>query len=298
MDIFEKIIKSFPVRRSKREKAAFCGFALSESRALGYSAEVQTLGKRHNNIVVGSIEEAEVILCAHYDTPARSLVPNIMMPKNKLLHLCYAMLFPVFYAIAALIMAYALTELFSLNKYYTVFIYLALYFCIFYLAMLCFPNKNNYNDNTSGVATLFKIMESSRKNEVAFVFFDNEEKGLLGSKAFAKAHPVLNKKLIINLDCVGNGTDFVLAATSEAEKNGFYLKIKERLSQRSEFHFFTSRECAYNSDNKSFKTSVGICAVRKSKLVKFYTPRIHTPRDTVADICNMELLAFELSAAL
>ena len=63
-------------------------------------------------------------------------------------------------------------------------------------------------------------------------------------------------------------------------------------------HFFTSRECAYNSDNKSFKTSVGICAVKKSKLVKFYTSRIHTPRDTVAEPSNMELLAFELSAAL
>ena len=72
-------------------------------------------------------------------------------------------------------------------------------------------NKHNANDNTSGVLTLLYIMKKlppNMRNKVCFVFFDNEEKGLLGSKAMNKKYKDLFlAKLVINFDCVGNGKE-------------------------------------------------------------------------------------------
>ena len=50
------------------------------------------------------------------------------------------------------------------------------------------PNKHTANDNTSGVITLLELMNRlspEQKERTAFVFFDNEENGMLGSAFFA-----------------------------------------------------------------------------------------------------------------
>ena len=47
---------------------------------------------------------------------------------------------------------------------------------------------------------------AEKPEEIAFVLFDNEEKGLLGASGLAKAHKQVAKKtLVLNMDCIGVG---------------------------------------------------------------------------------------------
>ncbi|MBR2927513.1 MAG: M28 family peptidase [Clostridia bacterium] len=297
---FEEVNTSFPQRRKICDKENFRAYVSKIAEEYGYESHTEVLEDKHHNLIVGSCEEAEVILTAHYDTPAASLFPNIMMPRNPILAIVYGIAVPTLYALVALGLAYGAKALFSLSYAWMIGIYLAVYYLIFYLAMMCFENKHNYNDNTSGVATLLTAMSIPSNRKIAFVFFDNEEKGLKGSKAFAKAHPEWGKKLLLNLDCVGNGQNLLFIAKPEAEQHPIYRLITECLTDTDahKFHFFPIKGSGMNSDNKSFSTSVGICACKRAKFPSFYTPRIHTAKDTEVDPENISVLANSLMEAI
>lgn len=292
---FDEIISRFPVRRTGKEKEKFSEYAKNTAKSLGYEAKLETLSK-NTNVVIGAPDEARVIFTAHYDTPAKSLLPNLMMPKCRVLTYLFAMILPLILAFLSIIVSHLIASALSIEELWAP-IYLVLYFGVFYLSMLCFKNKNNYNDNTSGVATVFEIMarEENKNKGYAYILFDNEEKGLLGSKAYVKAHPVSNKTLVINLDCVGYGDEFLFIATPDAQEDADYKRFSESKNEEKNLHFFSTKECMYNSDNKRFKRSVGVCACKGSRLVKFYTPRIHTGYDTVVDKANIEFLSKTLS---
>ena len=49
-----------------------------------------------------------------------------------------------------------------------------------------------------------------------------------------------------------------------------------------------------NSDQRNFDRGVGLCACLPSRLAKWYVPRIHTVRDTVASWENIDTLAAAL----
>jgi hypothetical protein len=176
------------------------------------------------------------VCTAHYDTPARSIFPNIMMPRNKGLFYAYQFV-PIFvllalsFVVATLIGVVAMLVRGNLPIRLVYISFLLAYYVIFYLMYFAFKNKNNYNDNTSGVATLLEIIDRLSPAElenVAFIFFDNEEKGLKGSKGYAKEHKdALKERLIVNFDCVGNGEHILFIATKGAETLPAYQALQE-----------------------------------------------------------------------
>ena len=85
-DYLNYINKNYPIRRSDLEKDTFRNYVLNEADIFGYSVCVETQ-KKNNNIVIGDITTAKLIFSAHYDTPATSLIPNVMLPKNKYLRI-------------------------------------------------------------------------------------------------------------------------------------------------------------------------------------------------------------------
>jgi Zn-dependent M28 family amino/carboxypeptidase len=91
------------------------------------------------------------------------------------------------------------------------------YFGLLALMMKGPANRTTMNDNTSGVAALIGIMTAlpeEMRRQCAFVFFDNEEMGMLGSSAFRKKHGKRMQSVpLINLDCIGDGDTLLLAAS-------------------------------------------------------------------------------------
>jgi len=290
-DYLSEINTLFPVRRSDEEKAKLYDYIRAE---LGEDrVNKETLEKKHNNIIIDDVSEARVVITAHYDTPAASLMPNFMMPANKvigtLIHLCY----PLALAIFSLLLAFGLGWIFNLGDTAPIFIYLVLYFGLYFCSTRLIANKNNKNDNTSGVATLLTIAGNISSEKVAFILFDNEEKGLLGSKAYNKKYKrLMADKLVINFDCVGNGDQIIFIAKELVEKLPEYELLKTAATPEGGFevHHLPFKKSLGNSDHKSFPCSVGVMAASKGKFIKFITGRIHTPRDTVADSKNVHFL--------
>ncbi len=294
--MLQALIKNYPIRKSNEQKERFRNFAIGYAKERGLDAKVERLGD-HKNVVVGNPDVAKVVLTAHYDTPNASLFPNIMIPRNKVLFFAYQFLPITLMLVFSLVLSAIIGFILFNSREVYMISFIVLYFGSFFLLFRVFVNKNNYNDNTSGVAVLFSIMnklpESSR-NDVAFILFDNEEKGKLGSKAYFKEHKeMIENKLLVNFDCVGNGKDIVFIAKPNAEKSEIYTHLLTSFVEKDGFllHFYPMKGSESNSDYKNFPMGVGCMACKKTKKGLLYTPYIHTKKDVVCDEKNVEFIA-------
>lgn len=289
-EISKEILEKYQVRKTKKQKTAFIGFLRAhfpelrvETDALGYS----------RNIVIGNPDTAKAVFGAHYDTCAVMPIPNFIMPKSVLVSVLYAFVLVIPMVLIGSAVGGVAGYLFNDSNATALFTLLT-YWGILFLMIFGPANKHTVNDNTSGVITLIEMMNAMTDEERAqscFVFFDNEEKGLFGSSAFAKEHKaVMKDKLLINFDCVSDGDHLMLipdkkhfSEQEEILKAAFAdVSGKTVLIENSKFVY-------YPSDQKSFKKNIGVAAFKKSKL-GLYMDRIHTPRDTVMDERNIEVL--------
>lgn len=284
----------YKVRKSQKQKAEFRDYVLEEVKTMGLTANVETLDKKHNNIVVGDIKEAKVVFTAHYDTPAASLIPNLMIPRKPWLCYSYSITFFILLALIALGLSYLGSYFFNYGYPLIVLTYLLLYFCFFYIGFKAFPNKNNYNDNTSGVSVILSLISKNKNHhDVAYVLFDNEEKGTLGSKSFAKKYKQeLQNKLVVNFDCVGNGNEFLIVSKEDAKKLEEYKCLSSIPFENRGYNlsYFPKKGSISNTDYKNFACGVTVFACKKVKFFGYITTRIHTRFDRVVSNENIIIL--------
>ncbi len=292
------IINNFQVRKSKAQKSAFRNWLIDTLKLKGYDVRIESGGSliKSNNVIIGNPESAKVVYTAHYDTCAVLPFPNFITPQNMFIYLLYQILIviPVFaFAIGAEILLLFFWD--DAPMWLAMFVvYFVLGFCIWWM-MDGPPNIHTMNDNTSGVALLLEIalsLPAEHRDDVAFIFFDNEEKGLLGSSLFKKMHGVKMKNtLVINFDCVSDG-NYIQFYPNKA------LKKDQKMLDLIETSFLTD-DCKqinvvkgfgfYPSDQKAFAYGVGVAALHKGPL-GYWLGRIHTKRDIVFDTRNIDLL--------
>ncbi len=171
-----------------------------------------------------------------------------------------------------------------------------------YLLLAGVPNPHNVNDNTSGVCGVLALMEAfaaEKPEEIAFVLFDNEEKGLLGASGLAKAHKQAAKEtLVLNLDCIGVGEAMLMLVPKAAREKYPALGEAARKSSGIPVVLGNMEKCNFSSDQKRFKLGVGICACRKKKHVGWYCSKIHTKHDTTYDEITLQGVADTVEAVL
>ena len=286
------ILSDWQVRKTKKQKLAF--IRLMQSRFPELRVEESKI--IHNrNLVAGDLETAEFILSAHYDTCAVLPFPNFIMPKNIPVTVLYSLLICVpFFLIAFgfnLLLA-LVTDSFFVHYWASLILIIGLLVVVFFLGV---PNKHTANDNTSGVITLCELMErmpEELREKVLFVFFDNEENGLLGSAFFRKLHKKeLGGKLILNFDCVSDGDEILLVVNKAARKKyGGRLEAAFPGTDEKTVHMEKSSSAMYPSDQAGFPLSVAVAAMKKLPLLGLYLDRIHTGRDRSFDERNIEYL--------
>lgn len=280
----ETILANWQVRKTKTQKTAFIEFM--QSQIPGLQVEQGGFGN-NRNLVVGDVKSAEVILTAHYDTCARLPFPNFITPKNILLYLAYSLLLCIPFGIIAGVLnalLHLVTDSFLITYWGTFLPTMAL---LFYLFMGGKANPHTANDNTSGVITLCELMAAmteEQKARTAFVFFDNEENGLLGSAWFRKLHKKdgIDKKLLINFDCVSDG-DHMLFVLSKSARKAYGDAFEKAFPDTAEKTVYIEKASTtmYPSDQANFPIGVGVAAMKKKRGVGLYMNRIHTIRDTV-----------------
>ncbi len=296
------VLHQFPVRKTKAQKAKFreavCGYAAQ----LGYPVQVEAGYFQCQNVVMGNPETADYLITAHYDTCARMIIPNFITPCNGFLYLLYQS-----GLILGMILLSALTGVLAgllMGEWAVSCVAEIVFFGILGLMILGPANPSNANDNTSGVVTVLEIMRTlpeNQRSKVCFVLFDLEEAGLFGSSSYRKAHRnATDHQLILNLDCVGEGDHIRLFPTKKLKNDrrklsslykacGYFGK-KDILVQENGFFL-------YPSDQGNFPWGVGICALKRRKSI-LYLGKIHTPKDTVLDTTNINILRAALTTLI
>lgn len=308
MAYIDTLIEKFPIRKDKAQKEAFRAWVLEESEKLGYTAQVEKKGSS-NNVVIGDADSAEAIFTAHYDTPPVMPVPNFITPCNVLVYILYQLVLTVLIigvgiglgALAGALVGalsgnvdagFAMGSMGSMIGLWTLII----------LMMFGPANKNNANDNTSGVASVLETMAripEEKRSKVAFILFDNEEKGMLGSSAHASMHKNVKKNtLLVNMDCVGLGDNILFFSPKKARNHAHFEKLQAGLNAQSGRNLLwrNMESCIYPSDQMQYKHGIAVCSCKKAKVIGYYCDRIHTKRDTIADAGNIAFIADGLAA--
>ena len=301
----DEILTGYEIRKSNKEKTIFIEYIKARLEKSGYHPEtdikIEEKGKglfKSRNIVVGNPEEAQVFFGGHYDTCAWMPFPNFMAPTNPVLFWGYQILLTVMIFVSAAFVGFLAGLLFDSNGAVAYFTFLIALILIMLQMMFGFRNKHTANDNTSGIITLTHILESlpeEQRKKVCVIYFDNEEKGLLGSAFFYKKHKKQVKdKLLINFDCVGDGENIVTMADRRSRKDAKYPLFVDAL-KKEEAEADVNYLCCkmkfmmFPSDQMNFKKGIGVCSLKKSPIGR-YVARIHTYFDTKCRKENVEYL--------
>lgn len=294
------VLTMFPVRKTQVQKQSFRAAVQAYGEKLGYTSVVEKGTFGCQNLLFGDPEQANYLITAHYDTPARLPFPNYATPCNGVRSLMRRIFRLAAFILTAGGVIGVVTALTGLNRWipYICFLTVLLMECLILFGP---ANKQNANDNTSGVITLLEIMRTmpeKQRNKVCFILFDMEEQGLIGSGYHRKQHKAAtDHQLVLNLDCVGDGDHIRMFPTKKLRKDrvkctslykacGYFGKKNILVHEKG---YYT-----YASDQRRFPYGVGICALNRRKKL-LYLSRIHTSKDTVLDITNVNILRAALT---
>ena len=282
-----EVLRTYQTRKTRRQKDAF--FAFLQSKYPSLRAEEGGL-IRSRNLVLGDVSRARVVFAAHYDTCARLPFPNLIFPENLALSFLYSLLICIPFLLLGGVAGAAGIWLFH-NPAGVFLGQAAAIFAMLYVFFLGVPNRNTANDNTSGVAVLLSLIDRiGVPDGAAFVFFDNEENGLLGSALFRRMHRAeLSRFALVNFDCVSDGDEalFVLSPAMEKRWGDTLREALAGAPAGKSVRTASSRRVFYPSDQAGFPVSCAAAAMKRCRL-GLYLDRIHTARDVAFDQVNIE----------
>jgi hypothetical protein len=131
------------------------------------------------------------------------------------------------------------------------------------------------------------LKDTERNYGLRFIFCGSEERGLLGSKAYAAAHEAELEKtaLNINLDMLGSAMGKFIACATAEDKLAHYLSY-----MGAELGFpVEARTGVYSSDSTSFADK-GVPALSLARLASERIAPIHVRYDR-QEVLSMERLA-------
>ena len=192
-----------------------------ELKDTGFDVNVEKGSFGVRNIVIGNVDEASVVFTAHYDTCAVMPLPNFITPTNMFIYFMYQLLLVIPMILFAILVTALFDFVFPNMGELSSLVYS--FSLLFILGLMIFgpANKNTVNDNTSGTLTILEMINKipdKLKNKVAFVLFDLEESGLIGSSEFSSKHKkIMKDKLLINFDCVSDGEKMLFVPNKKAK---------------------------------------------------------------------------------
>lgn len=295
----QEVFDKHEVRKTKEQRAEFRKFVQRIAENEGYDCVVENSGGNAHNIIVGSPKEAKVVFTAHYDTCATTPFPNFITPKSIYRYILYQLFICLcIYTVPVLMITLVPSLILKWTGSGSVAV---IFFLLGYVALFlsCFlliagpANKHSANDNTSGVSVLLDLMHEmpgEYREDVAFIFFDLEERGCVGSQSYRKRHARdMKKKPVINFDCVGDGKNMILVVKKDARP--YVEMLSEAFASTDTINVEVSTKGAFfPSDQRSFERGVGVGAFKMHDKGYLYLDRIHTKFDTKFDEENIEYL--------
>lgn len=247
-DLIMKYAIGLHKRFSAKQKQMFIRVAAKDFNDLGYAVKANT-GKhkrmRSINLMVGDVKQAETLIVANYDTPQHNFGnPMKYYPFNGVTTFVSGFL-PIYapMIIGGVLMLYILMQQmpylnFTTDVWWSLF-WLGLFIvCAVFTPIMTMGigNKVNFNRNTSGVVAALRLAEELSKEQrkkVAFVFTDNGCRNHGGDYLLRESFPdLLDDKLVIMLDCVGDGDTLVIGykddSVQEAKDLAACFKVRPK----------------------------------------------------------------------
>ncbi|QQK07858.1 M28 family peptidase [Miniphocaeibacter halophilus] len=294
----KELIDKYQVRKNYEDKTKFINWLKPVIKEMNYDFKIDKYSSKGRNLIVGDINNAEVFLTAHYDTQVNYFVP-MFMGMNWL-----GFIIGQLYVLFIILLPAILIDLIFKNIFYynipNIFLVLIVLLTFLY-TQIGVSNKNTVNDNTSGLATLINIMENledTHKNKVCFVFFDQEEVGLIGSSKFQKKYRRnIRNKPLINFDCVANGNNIFFIGQKEFRNsilNNVLTNSVEKIMKDNiygkKYVIGPAYRYIYPSDQLIYDNSLAVAALKKAPLIGYYLNGIHNSRDRVFMKENIALI--------
>ena len=287
----QEIFENHPTRFSRKEKAAVRSTLRQELDKMGYADEELTeISASGTNLLVGD-PHAEYMFTAHYDTPGRTgwMLHSSWLWGQTGANVFLMLIFCLVGFTAPMACSFLFPEASGFGLFWIGELSIMSALLVMIISMVI-KNNNNRNDNTSGVLSLLAMaqkvdVDEAMRKKSCSVFFDNEEWGLLGSGGFAKHCKKngidLSNTKVINFDCVGNGDVLTFASTKDTPIIGSLAKAFE---EKGEKPVIKRSAMIFLSDHANFKNSVMVSYTKKSLIGLLYLPLIHTSKDTVCDV--------------
>lgn len=302
-ELIEVFAKQHSKRFTKKQKEQYVVELDKVFEEMDYKKEEmekrQTIFKT-KNIVYGNLKMAKNVIVVPYDTPARifwnkynyfpldgnkTSTKSIMASYGPLL---------IFYVLFLALMY--LTPMLGIPPI-VMFFLSALTFILFILLFLMlifgYPNKYNYNRNSSGVITAIELAQGLSKDQrrsTAFVFTDRNENKMHGSQLVASKLLELGKNTnVIILNCVAHGSKIVMGYTKENRKVTQDI-IKCNKAHRSVGKVEMNDNMRFQNPISYFKRAVSITAGEYDDKNNLVIKNLNRKTDTIIEEENIEVI--------
>lgn len=116
------------------------------------------------------------------------------------------------------------------------------------------------NDNASAVAVALALLERARKENLksinlVFFFFDEEEKGRIGSKTYIRDNGVTNMRGFINLEMIGMGDKIALWSLDESSQGNLLQTLEKVAEEKNVFCGRFDKIVGRYADHVSFRNA-------------------------------------------
>lgn len=258
-DLIMKYAIGMHKRFTLKQKEMFIRVAAKEFSDMGYQVKANT-GKhkrtRSINLMVGDVSHADTLVIANYDTPQHNFGnPMKYYPFNGVQTFVSSFL-PIYapMIIGSVLMLWILMyQLPDLDFQGDLWMSL-LWPVIFIVCAIVTPvmtmgvaNKVNFNRNTSGVVALMALageLNKEQRKKIAFVLSDNGCRNHGGDYLLRETlGDALDQKLVIMLDCVGDGETLVVGYKEASEQEAkelqgcFQVRPKRHLCPKEDLRY-------------------------------------------------------------
>ncbi len=291
-NLAEEILTQFPIRKKGSEKTAFLEWASQRLKEWGWDCRIEKNGRTgQRNLVAGNPETAVLLLVAHYDTPARKLLPDMIFLNPvwfavyQLLNIAVLLILPA----TVFILIWQLTA----NAIAAFWAFLLCYIGLLLLQIRGPGNRHN-NNASSGLLALMEITRAlppEDRRKVALLFTDSGECGHLGGKAWSAAHQKEQfTRLTVELGTIGVGESLHFISTALCRKCIGYGALK-RMIEEEQGMLHDAKGLPLGGDYRQFKCGAQMLYTRKNRMIGYFVPFLHTPADTKLDEKNLERVA-------
>lgn len=253
----------YKVRKNEKSKTRFISSLVTDISEIRDDIQVieyaETEGDRLRNVYIGNVEQADRIICAHYDTPIKTFGSYVFLNKKKAKNKTTG--FILFSSILMVLLGLAITLFYRgySSGQFVLFSFSTLFMALFYGIYFYFLSKiakgmaerKTLVRNTSSVLALMEMLKEIKDRKTAFAFVDKGSYGNTGVDVLKAA----NKKNadIYILDSIGSDAPLHLVGNGftkgQAEKIGIAYELLDHLRYN---YIFSSRTEKENNKTKYY----------------------------------------------